>query len=409
MPNLAALAALLGGGLQGLGSASDDALRRQREAALDAHAADAQRFGQGIQSANATMAAREQGFVPMPTGALDAVAAASRAPAFDPIGRSALHALETSSRQRGAVQVPGADGTPQQLQYNALADPRLQQQQVARQQMLDQNSLSERRDAATRTFEGERDTSRAKLDRDLAAMRERGDNARSGAAQSNALKLEQIRLEGRLQEIAAQNAGELERTRVAAGAKTAAAPSESELKSAAMIPRAVEAHKYLTSLTDEKGNEKPTMPGSFTSTMALGNHWWATNKFANAEAQRWHAAATAFATSVLRPESGATIGPSEFQQITDMAIPVASDAPQVKRDKVKNRETILRQIAAMGGRATTTELRQMVDAATSGQGAAAAPSAGDADVAQKRADWDAAAAWARTHNPQRIAELGPRP
>jgi hypothetical protein len=180
-----------------------------------------------------------------------------------------------------------------------------------------------------------------------------------------------------MQEIGAQNQGELARVLAASGAKGAAAPNDSETKAASMIPRAVAAHQYLTSLTDAKGNETKAMPGSFTSTMALGDHWWATNKFASEEAQRWHAAATAFATAVLRPESGATIGPSEFQQITNMAIPLASDAPAVKLDKIKNREIILRQIAAMGGRATTTELQQMIDKATGGQ---ATPVAGAPDA-----------------------------
>jgi hypothetical protein len=141
--------------------------------------------------------AREAGFVPLPTGALDAVTAASQAPAFDPMGRAALAALASASRQRGSVSVPTLDGGATPLQYNPNADPRLQAQQAGRRQMLDQDSLAQQRAAQEQAFQAKRDA--------------------ATFAQQQALAKQQAGY--RMQEIGAQNQGDLAKTLAALSAK----------------------------------------------------------------------------------------------------------------------------------------------------------------------------------------------
>jgi hypothetical protein len=115
------------------------------------------------------------------------------------MGRAALAALASASRQRGSVSVPTPDGGAQALQYNPNADPRVQAQMVARRQMLDQNTLADQRAAQEQAA------------RVAAAEQERKARLAELAQQHGY----------RLEEIGANNAAELARAQVMAGAKTA--------------------------------------------------------------------------------------------------------------------------------------------------------------------------------------------
>jgi hypothetical protein len=120
------LAALLIGGGQGLGGAIDDERERRRVAGQDADRAKELLFGRQLQSANATLAAREKGYVPQVSDTTKSLALLTGDTSGLPGGLAFLGnaARDTRDRMRarGTLQVPQPDGSAAELTYDPAAD-----------------------------------------------------------------------------------------------------------------------------------------------------------------------------------------------------------------------------------------------------------------------------------------------
>lgn len=146
--------------------------------------------------------------------------------------------------------------------------------------------------------------------------------------------------------------------RVEAATKAAAgkAPTEFQGKSAAFGLRAAEADKIITELT---GQYRPAAINSKVSVEnwpliggALGA---ATNSFAlNANDQRAEQAQRDFVNAVLRQESGAAIGPDEFNNARKQYFPQPGDGPDVIAQKARNRQLAIQGFQSNAGRAAMT-------------------------------------------------------
>lgn len=313
MPNLGGLLAFLAGAGGGYAHTVDDRDVRDRQNRLDAQARQQQQFSNGLQSAQFGLAARQQGFTPQNTPALDAVrAAATATPPME--GGWALKALADAAQTRGTVQGPGGEA----YGYNPLTDPDVQQRAAQRTATLGAQDFQSGEADKGRTFE-------AKQGSALAALR--------AAAE---LKLSGVQHGQRMEEIGAQNAGELDRARVAAGLR--APGSDGQIKAGAMVPKAVAADQLLSHINT---------PGTWAN-------WWnavTPNKWHSDEGQAWQNASDQFINAILRPESGASITKDEVEQARRQYIPLPGDGPQVLAQKAAARQLAIQQTQSMSGHA----------------------------------------------------------
>ena len=146
---------------------------------------------------------------------------------------------------------------------------------------------------------------------------------------------------------------EIERAEAAARAALGKAPTEFQGKSAAFGLRATEADKIITELT---GQFSPAAINSKTSVEnwpliggALGA---ATNSFALSPTdQKAEQAQRDFVNAVLRQESGAAIGPDEFNNARKQYFPQPGDGPDVIAQKARNRQLAIQGFQSNAGRA----------------------------------------------------------
>lgn len=134
------------------------------------------------------------------------------------------------------------------------------------------------------------------------------------------------------------------------------APTEFQGKSAAFALRAGEANKTIGELT---GNYSPA---AINSKQSVENTWLvggalgaATNKFALSEKdQKAEQAQRDFVNAVLRQESGAAIGASEFDNAKKQYFPQPGDTAGVIEQKARNRALAVQALTSNAGRAALT-------------------------------------------------------
>lgn len=134
------------------------------------------------------------------------------------------------------------------------------------------------------------------------------------------------------------------------------APTEFQGKSAAFGLRATEADKIISELT---GQYNPAAVNAKTSVEnwpliggALGA---ATNSLAlGANDQKAEQAQRDFVNAVLRQESGAAIGPDEFNNARKQYFPQPGDGPDVIAQKARNRQLAIQGFQSNAGRAAMT-------------------------------------------------------
>lgn len=134
------------------------------------------------------------------------------------------------------------------------------------------------------------------------------------------------------------------------------APTEFQGKSAAFGLRADEANKTLNNL---QGQYSPTAINSKLSaenTPFLGGILGATtNKFAlSPQDQQAEQAQRDFVNAILRQESGAAIGVSEFDNARKQYFPQPGDSQQVINQKARNRQLAVQALQANAGKAKLT-------------------------------------------------------
>lgn len=134
------------------------------------------------------------------------------------------------------------------------------------------------------------------------------------------------------------------------------APTEFQGKSAAFGLRATEADKAITSLT---GHYDPSAVNVKTSLegwpLVGGMLGAAVNKFAlSSSDQKAEQAKRDFINAVLRQESGAAIGASEFDNADKQYFPQPGDGPDVVAQKARNRQLAIQGLQSNAGRAAMT-------------------------------------------------------
>ncbi len=143
---------------------------------------------------------------------------------------------------------------------------------------------------------------------------------------------------------------------VTAGGKpvqTAKAPTEFQGKSAAFGARAEQAAKIIDQIGDKYS------PAAINAKQAVGNTWLvggaleaATNKMALSDNdQKAEQAQRDFVNAVLRQESGAAIGPSEFDNAKKQYFPQPGDGAAIKAQKKRNRDLAVQGLVSNAGRA----------------------------------------------------------
>lgn len=133
-------------------------------------------------------------------------------------------------------------------------------------------------------------------------------------------------------------------------------PTETQGKAALFSSRALEADKILRSLSEEGVN----MPGIIKQTAegvpfvggALGTTintlpTWAGGP--NSSQQKVEQAQRNFINAILRQESGAAIGESEFDNARKQYFPQPGDSKDVIKQKAKNRQTAIKGLNTMAG------------------------------------------------------------
>ena len=148
----------------------------------------------------------------------------------------------------------------------------------------------------------------------------------------------------------------IERAEAATRAAIGKAPTEFQGKSAAFGLRATEADKIISELTGQYNpaavNSKTTVENWPLIGGALGA---ATNTFAlNANDQKAEQAQRDFVNAVLRQESGAAIGPDEFNNARKQYFPQPGDGPDVIAQKARNRQLAIQGFQSNAGRAAMT-------------------------------------------------------
>lgn len=133
------------------------------------------------------------------------------------------------------------------------------------------------------------------------------------------------------------------------------APTEFQGKSAAFGLRADEANKKLGEL------EGKYSPAKINSKQAVGNTWLvggaleaATNYALSPQDQQAEQAQRDFVNAVLRQESGAAIGASEFKNAQRQYFPQPNDGPEVIAQKARDRALSVQALQANAGRAKLT-------------------------------------------------------
>jgi hypothetical protein len=142
-------------------------------------------------------------------------------------------------------------------------------------------------------------------------------------------------------------------------------PTEFQGKSAAFGARAEQADKILGSL------EGKYSPAAINSKNSVENTWLvggalgaATNKFAlNESDQQAEQAQRDFVNAVLRQESGAAIGPSEFDNARKQYFPQPGDSTAVIQQKAANRKLAIQGLQNNAGRAAFSAPSQASGAA----------------------------------------------
>ena len=134
---------------------------------------------------------------------------------------------------------------------------------------------------------------------------------------------------------------------------SAKAPTEFQGKSAAFGARAEEADKVLTSLTGKYSPSAINSKLSAENTPLIGGILGAAaNKFAlSDEDQRAEQAQRDFINAVLRQESGAAIGESEFENARKQYFPQPGNGPGVIAQKARNRKLSIQGLKKNAGRA----------------------------------------------------------
>lgn len=131
------------------------------------------------------------------------------------------------------------------------------------------------------------------------------------------------------------------------------APTEFQGKSAAFGARADEADKVLASLTGKYSPSAINSKASAENVPLIGGLLGAaTNKFAlNDSDQRAEQAQRDFINAVLRQESGAAIGASEFDNARKQYFPQPGDSSGVIAQKARNRKLAIQGLKKNAGRA----------------------------------------------------------
>lgn len=148
----------------------------------------------------------------------------------------------------------------------------------------------------------------------------------------------------------------IERAEAATRAAVGKAPTEFQGKSAAFGLRATEADKIISELTGAYSpaavNAKTNVEGWPLVGGALGA---AVNKFKlDANDQKAEQAQRDFINAVLRQESGAAIGDSEFDNARKQYFPQPGDGPDVIAQKARNRQLAIQGFQSNAGRAAMT-------------------------------------------------------
>lgn len=143
------------------------------------------------------------------------------------------------------------------------------------------------------------------------------------------------------------------------------APTEFQGKSAAFGARADQADKIISSLQGKYS------PAAINTKQGLEDVWLVggalasgANKLLGADAQRAEQAQRDFINAVLRQESGAAIGASEFDNAKKQYFPQPGDKPEVLKQKAENRRLAVKGFQTNAGRAAFSTDAQAPTAAT---------------------------------------------
>jgi hypothetical protein len=112
--------------------------------------------------------------------------------------------------------------------------------------------------------------------------------------------------------------------------------NDTQAKALGYADRAIKADAVIREL---EGKYSPSSIASKTAMEALGPVGWAANSALSPSDQKAEQAQRDFVNAVLRPESGAVINPSEFDNARKQYFPQPGDSKEVKEQKAKNRRT----------------------------------------------------------------------
>lgn len=139
--------------------------------------------------------------------------------------------------------------------------------------------------------------------------------------------------------------GNLEAIKGGPGDKTIN-PTETQGKAALFSSRALEADKILRSV---EGKYSPLGLNAKTTVEGIPGLASASNAMLSPEAQKADQAQRDFINAVLRQESGAAIGASEFDNARKQYFPQPGDSKEVIKQKSVNRQTAIRGLNTMAG------------------------------------------------------------
>lgn len=125
--------------------------------------------------------------------------------------------------------------------------------------------------------------------------------------------------------------------------------SESQGKALGFGQRAVEAHNIINSLDQELSKTVAAKQGAGNVPLIGGLLETAVNKGISGGAQKYEQAQRDFINAVLRPESGATITPAEFDNAKKQYFPQIGDKPENIKQKAEAREREIETLKAMAG------------------------------------------------------------
>lgn len=125
--------------------------------------------------------------------------------------------------------------------------------------------------------------------------------------------------------------------------------TESQGKALGFGQRAVEAHNIISGLDQELGKVVAAKQGAGNVPLVGGLLETAINKGVSGGAQKYEQAQRDFINAVLRPESGATITPAEFDNAKKQYFPQIGDGKDVLKQKAEAREREIETLKAMAG------------------------------------------------------------